>query len=315
MNFDVMRLLAASAVVFSHCFPLAGRPALTLAGIEDFGALGVAVFFVISGYLVAGSYERDPRGYLKNRLLRIEPALIVSLVVTVVGCSLLSSDPAYWRRAETWLYVLRNALLYPVTYDLPGMFEDNPFPNAVNGVLWTLRLEFTCYLALMAVRANRVLVVAGGALCAVVFLGLQFAVPNWGDGALTRITFLAARSGFLFCAGAALWLYRAKVPLWAGLAGATLFPLAGALVLPLAVIGLARPGKLPADLSYGIYIYAFPLQQALAQFGALNFATAMAATLPFAAASWFLVENPALALKRRRAAAVSPAPAAETPAG
>ncbi|MDP3660246.1 acyltransferase [Phenylobacterium sp.] len=299
MNFDLLRLLAASAVVFSHCFPLAGLPAMAAPGIEDFGALGVSVFFVISGYLVTGSYQRDARGYLLKRLLRIEPGLIASLVVTVIGCSLLTLEPSYWSLPQTWLYVLRNALLYPVTYDLPGVFADNPFPHAVNGVLWTLRLEFTCYLALMLVRANRTAVAIGAGLSAAAFLAIPLFIPAWGDEAASRITFLAARNGYLFCAGSLLWLYAPKTPLWLGIAAWAAFPFAGPIVLPLAVIGVVRPGKLPADLSYGVYIYAFPLQQALAHYGMLNFASAMAATLPFAAASWFLVEKPALGLKAR----------------
>ena len=76
MNFDLMRLLAALLVVVSHTFPLSGQPPLRIVGVEDLGALGVSIFFVISGYLVTGSYRRDPRSYLIKRLLRIEPGLI-----------------------------------------------------------------------------------------------------------------------------------------------------------------------------------------------------------------------------------------------
>src|SRR4030095_13988171 len=105
------------------------------------------------------------------------------------------------------------------------------------------------------------------------------------------------RNGLLFFAGAALQLAQARVPLWLGGVSALAFPLLGPLALPTAVLGLARPGKLPADLSYGIYIYAFPLQQARAAGGNLNLATAVLSVIPFAVASWFLVERPALALK------------------
>ena len=67
--------------------------------------------------------------------------------------------------------------------------------------------------------------------------------------------------------------------------------------MPFAVLGLSRPGKLKADLSYGIYIYAFPIQQTLAGYGQLNLLTAVLTVLPFAAFSWFLVERPAMRLK------------------
>jgi peptidoglycan/LPS O-acetylase OafA/YrhL len=297
MNFDLMRLVAALLVVVSHTFPLAGQPPLRIMGVEDFGALGVSIFFVISGYLVSASYVRDPRSYLMKRILRIEPGLIASLVVTVVLLAFITTAPQgeYWRGAA--LYVLRNALLYPATYELPGVFQTVAHTGIVNGVLWTLRLEFTFYLILLLIRARPALVLALTAGCGAVWLAMTFATPRWADEQVSRIAFLGARNGFLFFAGAALQLTQARVPLWLGGASALAFPFLGPLALPTAVIGLSRPGRLPADLSYGVYIYAFPLQQALAAAGHLNLLTALLAVLPFAAMSWFLVEKPALTLK------------------
>ena len=297
MSFDLLRLIAATMVVFSHCRPLAGLPPLRVPGTEDFGSLGVSIFFVISGYLVTGSYRRDPKAYLRNRILRIEPGLIVSLVFTVLLGAAVTVDPAYWSDPQPYLYVLRNALLYPTTYELPGVFAGNPLPGVVNGVLWTLRLEFTCYLLLMLVRADIKWILAAMACAAVIYLSIQAAAPDWADEAPTRMAFLGARYGFLFFAGAALWGRRLPYAVWLGLGSAAIFPLVGALALPTAVIGLARPGKLPADLSYGVYIYAFPVQQVLAAHGLLSIWSAMALTLPLAALSWFLVERPVLALK------------------
>jgi peptidoglycan/LPS O-acetylase OafA/YrhL len=299
MSFDLIRLIAATMVVFSHSYPLAGLAPLRLSGTEDFGSLGVSIFFVVSGHLVTGSYLRDPGAYLVRRLLRIEPALIVSLAATVLLGAAISTAPGYWTSPQTYLYVLRNALLYPATYRLPGVFDANPVPHVVNGVLWTLRMEFTCYLFLMLVRARRAAMLGAMVAAAAAYLTIRAVEPNWADQTSTRIAFLAARYGFLFCAGSALWGVKLPRPLWLGLGSAALFPLAGALALPTAVLGLARPGKLPADLSYGVYIYAFPLQQLLAAHGRLNFWTAMAFTVPLAAASWFLVEKPVLRLKPR----------------
>lgn len=297
MNFDVMRLSAALLVVVSHTFPLAGQPAFTIRGVEDLGALGVSVFFVISGYLVAASYVRDPKSYLLKRVLRIEPGLIASLVVTVVLLSFVTTAPQaeYWR--EGALYIVRNALLYPATYELPGVFEGLAMAGVVNGVLWTLRLEFTFYLVLWAIRARQSLVLTLLGACAAVFVVMTFTHPNWADDRVTRIIFLAARNGMLFFAGAAVQLLGWRIPVWLGAGSVVAFPFLGPLALPTAVLGLARPGKLPADLSYGIYIYAFPLQQLLAAYGQLNVATAVLAVVPFAVMSWFLIERPALKLK------------------
>lgn len=301
MTFDLMRLAAALLVVVSHTFPMTGQPALSIRGVEDFGALGVSIFFVISGFLVAGSYQRDPKTYLLKRILRIEPGLIASLILTVVVLAFVTTAPQaeYWRGAAP--YVVRNALLYPTTYALPGVFQDAPMAGVVNGVLWTLRLEFSCYLLLMLVRANLKLVVGLAALCAGAWLGVAFTTAEWGADPVTRIAFLVGRNGFLFFAGAALWLSRAKVPLWLGGVSAVAFPFVGPLALPTAVIGLSRAGKLPADLSYGVYIYAFPIQQQLALMGQLTVITGVLAVLPFAALSWFLVEKPAMKLKPRSA--------------
>jgi len=297
MNFDLMRLVAALLVVVSHTFPLAGQAPFRILGVEDLGALGVSIFFVISGYLVSASYERDPKSYLLKRVLRIEPGLIASLVVTVGLLAAVTTAPAaeYWPAAA--MYVVRNALLYPATYELPGVFQHVPMAGVVNGVLWTLRLEFTFYVVLLLIRARLSWVIALAALCAVVFVAMTFAQPHWAQEKLTRVAFLGARNGLLFFAGAALQLSRRKVPLWLGGVSVVAFPFLGPLALPTAVLGLSRPGKLPADLSYGIYIYAFPIQQWLAAQGQLNVATAMLGVLPFALASWFLVERPALKLK------------------
>jgi peptidoglycan/LPS O-acetylase OafA/YrhL len=297
MSFDLMRLAAALLVVVSHTFPLAGEPALTIRGVEDLGALGVSIFFVISGYLVAASYERDPKTYLIKRVLRIEPALIASLFVTVMLLASFSSAPAreYWPAAG--LYVLKNALLYPTTYDLPGVFEANALPHVVNGALWTLRLEFTFYLVLMAIRANRWIVLGLGAACLIGWTAISVVQPDWANHQWTRVAALGARNGFLFFAGAAMWIWRKDIPMWAGALAAVAFPLVGVIALPVAVMGLSRPGKLPADLSYGVYIYAFPLQQLLALYGQLNVFTAILAVLPFATASWFLIERPMMKLK------------------
>ncbi len=297
MTFDLMRLLAALLVVVSHTFPLAGQPPFRICGVEDLGALGVSIFFVISGYLVTASYLRDPKAYLLKRLLRIEPGLIASLAVTVLALSVITTAPLadYWPKAL--LYVLRNALLYPATYDLPGVFQTAPIPGVVNGVLWTLRLEFTFYLVLMLIRARLALVLALLSLCAAVWVIMTFGWPDWADTQPTRIAFLGARNGLLFFAGAALQLTRNGVSPWLGAASVFAFPLIGPLALPTAVLGLARPGKLPFDLSYGVYIYAFPIQQVLAAYGQLNLLTAVLGVLPFAALSWFLVERPAQSFK------------------
>lgn len=331
-NFDALRIVAALMVVIGHVYILSGRaddePLVRFTGIGGFGELGVSIFFAISGFLVASSHARlaSLRAYLLNRCLRILPGLAAATLLSalVLGPLVTTLDAgAYFGRAQTWLYPIRNTLLYPVTYALPGVFETNPYPEAVNGSLWTLRLEFSLYLILPLLAAMRLFNRPGLALAAAGTLAAYIAVLLLGPR-LPPIALVGMRNSYLFLAGAALVAWRdaiapqrlaVLIPTVALVLLGAAFERAAAFVavplLPLAVIGLglhpvrglSGPPRF-GDLSYGIYIYAFPIQQtlmhafgpaglSLAAFAALT----LAAVLPLAAASWWLVERPALRWK------------------
>ena len=141
--FDVLRLAAAMAVLFSHCYPLTGRdePVLGVTG-ETLGDIGVSVFFAISGFLVTRSFMLDsrPRAFAAKRALRLLPALIVcvwllALVLGPLTTTLPLSD--YLTTPQTWIYPLRSSLLVTFAGHLPGVFGSNPLPDAVDGSLWT----------------------------------------------------------------------------------------------------------------------------------------------------------------------------------
>ena len=318
-GFDCLRLIAAALVVVHHARVLNGAAPWMIGWGPDPGALGVGIFFVISGYLVTASLRRTPGVgvFLAKRVLRIAPGLLVALLLTALVLGPLVSDlpvADYFGDAAPLLYVLKNLSLYAVTYDLPGVFADAPYPDVVNGSLWSLRLEFTAYLGLAALGALHLArapvlaglaLLAGGAFLAVHFTGLD------ARGEFARLASLAALNGWLFLCGAALEAFDVKPPTWTAAVGLVLLPTpAWFLGLPLAVVVLGRVAapRLPADLSYGLYIYSFPLQQVLAEHGRLNVLTSLALALPFAAASWFLVEKPALRLKTRLPGAASLVP-------
>lgn len=309
-GFDYLRLIAAILVIAHHARVLNGAPPRVFGSGLDLGALGVGVFFVISGYLVAGSWARAPRlsSFLAKRALRIFPGLLVALLLTafVLGplVTTLSVDD-YLRAPEVYGYVLGNLSLYGVTYALPGVFLAAPVAGIVNGSLWTLRLEFTAYLGLALLaplrRALPPALESLAAIAAVAAIALHAAGLDGRDD-LFRIAYLAALNGFLFLAGASLQANGTRPRAWAAIAALVFLATpAWFLALPLAVVRLGelKPPKLPADLSYGLYIYSFPLQQWLATQHQLSLATSLAATLPLAALSWFLVEKPALRLKAR----------------
>lgn len=151
-NFDALRLVAAFLVLVSHSFPIAGDAEPVSSGGLTIGAFGVCIFFAISGFLVTQSWIRQPRvgRFVIKRCLRIFPALAGVLVVTtyVLGPVVTSlSLSEYLSNPATHAYAVHNLSLR-TDYLLPGVFETVPYPNAVNGSLWTLPIEMRAYVAI-----------------------------------------------------------------------------------------------------------------------------------------------------------------------
>jgi peptidoglycan/LPS O-acetylase OafA/YrhL len=325
-NLDFIRLVAATGVIFSHAFPLAQGPG-TREPLEDFthgqmslGRLCVAVFLVISGLLITRSQERSPSQahYLWARVLRIFPGLGVVLLASafVLGPAFTELPlEGYLRSPDTYRYVWRNVTLFESQWELPGVFRGNPYPGAVNGSLWTLKYEVGFYL-----------LVAGLGVTGLLRRG--WALAGWGLAAVAPlIPYVGPRLGLwqelslYFGSGLVLYLWRDRVRLspWGalgcvGVLGATAWLGAG---LPLAVgscggyllmylafrprwhVDLARFG----DISYGVYIYAFPVQQlVMALLGGqtpawVNVALSLPCVGGLAVLSWRWVEKPALRWK------------------
>lgn len=151
-SFDIIRLIAALAVVYTHAlrlFAIGLDPVLMLFPSDDLSSFGVMSFFAISGYLVARSAARTQSTalYFKKRFLRIFPGLAACLAVTVllvgpISTTLSLSD--YFSEWATYRYLL-NTFLFPLQTELPGVFLDNPRAGTVNGSLWTLSSEFVAY--------------------------------------------------------------------------------------------------------------------------------------------------------------------------
>jgi peptidoglycan/LPS O-acetylase OafA/YrhL len=148
-NLDSLRLAGAVLVVTGHAFVLTGAGSVPRPAAIPLHSLGLYIFFTLSGYLISASWARNAHllPFLRNRALRIFPALVVVVILSiyVVGPAVTSaSSHQYWQSRETWTYLL-NLVLVP-QYTLPGVFATNPHSSAVNGVLWTLGIEFCCYL-------------------------------------------------------------------------------------------------------------------------------------------------------------------------
>ena len=343
-NFDALRILAASAVIYGHAHPLTATPSIGFFG-NGAQAIAVKVFFIVSGFLIARSWMYDPRpvSYLIKRSLRIFPALLLCLAFTVLilGAWLTTLPLAdYFGNPATWWYGIHNAVLYPV-YTLPGVFTDNIYPAAVNGSLWSLPVEFMMYLvfplvyaASRLVKSNVLVVGFTVALCVVsvytlriapaqptvVFYGTALApvldtAPYFFLGAVFAVTKLHRTLNpaiGLFVVGALVFIQPASAPV----AEVALYLAAPYCVLSFATMAspvLSKAGRF-GDPSYGIYVYSFPIQQAVVHF--IPNVTPIGNTLislPFIVAaaylSWHLVEKHALAFKPKRRTQDHPGPA------
>ena len=312
-NFNLLRLLFASLVVYSHAYALLGQEEPTLWG-RSLGNLSVHGFFVISGYLICQSYVRSPTIILFgiNRLLRIGPGLVIALIIT------------------------------KFVADLCGGFKINPVPYIANGPVWTLTWEVICYFGLAVLGLL-------GALKSTSIPG--FFAATWLVY-LANISSVGD-SYIVIAPLAMMFLFGSFIAVMEGRIDFKKFPLIGIFGLaiitnhdvfqhiygwtvshipflwgptitaeqvsrviymvtfPLVLIYFGKHAKpivnIENDVSYGIYIYGWPIAQTLVYFSihqqitlssTLYFALTMALTLPIAFVSWKFIEKPSLSLKR-----------------
>lgn len=330
-NLLLLRLLAASAVIYGHSYAICGIP-----GAQDHiarlgfgyglysGSIAVQVFFAVSGFLVTGAWLRRPDlgFFLSSRALRIVPAYLACLLVTtyVIGAAVTELPRAQYLAApEAHQYLWKN-LTFPIdmVWTLPGVFASHPLPNTVNGSLWTLVVEVRVYvwLALFGVLGlldTRERFVYAAALLATAVYA-PFPLPMMPMDEFLRL-------GGFFLAGSALYRFRDAVPFHGALVpllcaaaalahgGDWFMPLYGLALCytvfwfaygPRFLLGFNRFG----DYSYGVYLWGFPIQQLVAKLLPTPTPTRITlVALPLAlvagALSWHCLEKPLLRFKRR----------------
>ena len=290
-------------ILVVHAWPIGGFgrdpiDALTDGRLGGGGVVAVAAFFGLSGYLLVSSRRRQKAStFALRRAARIFPAYTVVVVATslFVGQQYL---------AAAWFPV-------PGVGGISSVLLEARPSVLVNASLWTLWPELCCYLLLVAIPPRHL----SRTLPAIGLVAMLMAVIVPGPSLALTIVF-GPTSAFLV--GAAIAVWRDRVPMsWAlglgclsvaytsagSLGGTILVHAAFAYVAVL--VGLRLPLRWNADLSYGTYLFAFPITQGLSAMGWSGFGpvplalASVAITLPLAAASWQVVESPMLGFTRR----------------
>lgn len=331
-SLNVIRLVLAWSVLLSHSYPIAGDGHGPGWKGENLGGWAVIGFFVISGYLIAGSRRNNSTGpYLVNRVARIFPGYLLALVVVAFGFAPIEyyvqrgSLAGFWSTPPTPLnFIFDNLLLDVKQYGIAGGPTIVPYTGVWNGSLWTLWFEFFCYLiiaVLMAFpvarrRAWPVAVVFVASTLGWAFKDTLFVylggyhvtyllklAPYFMGGALIAMLKrkLPLRTVPALLAWAAGFALVAVVPAWGGQAAAPLFCYG---VLWLSSVLPRIPVTQVHDISYGVYVYAWPSTIASYALGMRDHGVfvyvlvATVFTVILATASWFAVERPSMRIAR-----------------
>lgn len=288
-NLNFIRFVAALMVIVSHCYAVvlgsdAGSYLLKFTGDRlSPGGVSVGVFFLFGGFLIARSCEHHPEAkkFFSARILRLFPELLFVVILTafVFGPLFSTLSPAeYFTNPQTYKYLLNGVLI--MVHQLPGVFTNNPSGDVVNAALWTLPVEFICYI-----------------LCFISYKLTKFdkkkflllSVPVFVLAAVYYVKFSplqlsVVRAVLLFYLGVLIWVLRdhitispvlglATIVLWFVMVFGGIDNLAMLTVFPIACLCLAygmgnhfSKFGTKFELSYGIYLWAFPVQQALVQF-------------------------------------------------
>lgn len=341
-NFNLIRIVAASLVLISHSFALSGlaEPLRDTLGVT-WGSIAVDIFFVTSGYLVTGSILRGDHAwnFVTSRMLRIFPGLMVALLLTTLVSSIWFTTftfTSFWSQWPTWRYLIKNSLLlFPqgLEWTLPGTLIGLPGDKgggaALNGSLWTLPVEVKMYIYLLVgylacrllARKTSLTTTLHAFKPSLIVLCMVLLTTDLYLTSLEKHNLVVHMAAMFFTGGALSTLGIPFERTWRSATIALLVTVAAAhigpdwfmpiytLTLPWVVLSMAyaptpilhRYNRL-GDYSYGVYIYAFPVQQwSIYLHKRIGPWEMMAVCFPIvlvlAVLSWNLVEKRALAFK------------------
>jgi peptidoglycan/LPS O-acetylase OafA/YrhL len=341
-SFGFMRLILASTVVFQHSLALTAHESKTHFGFlreADLGTVGVVGFFAVSGFLLMGSSNRlSSKDFLRHRIFRLLPGLwfslfIVSFVI-VPFAAFFSTNPVSFKffqsNGSAIDFAISNSLLIVLQDSIGTVFSENPYPSAVNGALWTLAPEFICYMGLLLVavstkrRTRFQLPLLSFALAAGSLLWLIVEVST--SRAVKDIVSPALILGIAFTTGAIIAQLFERYPrrpkmiptlvalvIWitVGAGGPVSVIILSFLVVSLGLAisnsTLINIGR-KTDLSYGVYLFHFPVIQTVIAITTVTWSLTLATTLlpiiaiavasALAYVSWKMVEKPAIHYSR-----------------
>lgn len=326
-NFDALRLIAAIFVFISHTYVIRGMGGdeliAKLTGYRYFfSVLGLAIFFSMSGFLICHSllFSASIKQYLINRFLRIWPAYAICILFCILIGIYFTSLPVFQfiSHPQTFIFFFKNISLLSSSFPLPGVFDN----KAINPSIWTIPVEVRLYLLLLItylvtkLRFRQVLLL----LLITVWLAKLLIPFEWKHAIFKSHILTAIDLSIYFLAGACFYLYKDKVPLklyiwlilfvcWLSLHIWFKKYLAAA-ELPFFVYSIMwmvfRWNKIPflkADISYGVYLFAGPIQKVIhytigkqISFSTYFLLTGLC-TLVVAILSWHFIEKKALSLK------------------
>lgn len=320
-GFDYLRIGLSLAVLLVHCIWISWVAGWTWIWSSWPGPIERSIlpaFFILSGFLVLGSLFRNslPQ-FVTLRAIRLIPALSVEVVLTAFGLGLVFttlSTSDYLRSGEFHAYFL-NIVGY-IHYTLPGVFDG----KQLNVQLWTIPFELECYITLVALAVFRVINRRKLFLALLVVATVAGTVLSYRNGWPTLQSVVSGRTLVLaFLYGLAIYLFKDRIPYNKYLFMASCAVTYAAFALPhMSYLGLPtlayatiyfgnlRLPKIPfGDLSYGIYLFHFPIAMTVHHVtrGALPWwAMTLVVTVItgcFAMLSWKLIEEPTLKRKKQ----------------
>ena len=332
-NFDFLRFLFALLVVISHSYPLSGSSESSqwiyqvTNGQIVLAQIGLSGFFIISGYFIFQSLERSKNllDYFKKRFLRLFPALSVVLILSILLSPFVyNGTEPFLKNKEVYTYVPYNLSLYGFQSSIKGIFDSNAY-HAINGSLWTIRYEFSLYIALASlfffITQKRLVSGLLFVVFAVFILFYVFGLNRFGSSSLFGFQVLHILNLGTFFIGGSLFaslgfenikykrlIFAISVLIFVISLYFNFYDLVKHIVFPIVVLLI---GFIPlhfirnfgrfGDASYGIYIYGFPIQQTLMYFFEMKTYTLMytsiVLSIGFGYLSWHLIEKRALKYK------------------